>query len=942
MPVRKEKERIINGPMIKQLAASRAALLQKRLPSLASESLPEIITQTLSRPRGARYYRCALQVNTPFQDHFKGFDSNHRRHSPAHQRDYALALAKACKKIGIDAIGVCDHNSVEYVQTVRDVLGQEGIIVFPGFEMASTEGIHLLCLFDAEANIKDLDHLLSVLNLPPKKRWANGEGLAPSQSSLSFPEIIEQVQRKHNGICIAAHVDRENGLLYECAKTTRAQYYTESDILAAQISGRREDLMEFYRKIVNGELEHYRRQKPLALLNCLDVYNLKDLSKPECCTYIKMSSPSLEGLRQAFLDPDSRLRLLSEEAPPPHAELLALAWEGGFLDNGMIHFNENLNCLIGGRGAGKSTVIESLRYVLDLEPIGEEAKRLHEGMLKEVLRSGTHISLLVHSHRPSPYYYLIERTYPQPPIVRDQNGNDLHLHPKEILPGIEIFGQHEIAEIAKDPRQQYQLLQRFRNAEAAELEFKKEELRHRLKTNRVDLLRTQHEIEAIHEKLSRLPGLEEKLRRYKDAGIEAKLKEQSQLAVEEALVKTRRERVPAIKKALDQLRQALAQSVAPFGDGKMDELPNADLWEKMDSAFAAFDEKTQKGLAEIEKAVNQLGTTLLEIAGEWESRRQATFGAYGKMLRDLQKESVDGEAFMKLRRDYEMLSPLKKEARKLEKHHDDLHEERRQLLQEWEEIKNRLFALDEAAAAEISRQLEKDVRAKVAKETNLDPLFDLLTPHVGRHTLPTIRNYLLEKNLISLADFVPHIRDGKEELQEIYGLPAKTAAKLSELSEEIILEMEELDLPNTLYLELNIAEKSQLPAWKSMDDLSTGQKATAILLILLLESDTPLVIDQPEDDLDNRFITEIVIPTLRREKRRRQFLFATHNANLPVLGDAELIVALEASGEATGGAAKILGDHAGSIDLPGVKLQVELILEGGKQAFETRRAKYGF
>jgi hypothetical protein len=86
---------------------------------------------------------------------------------------------------------------------------------------------------------------------------------------------------------------------------------------------------------------------------------------------------------------------------------------------------------------------------------------------------------------------------------------------------------------------------------------------------------------------------------------------------------------------------------------------------------------------------------------------------------------------------------------------------------------------------------------------------------------------------------------------------------------------------------------------------------------------------------------------LRREKRRRQFLFATHNANLPVLGDAELIVALEAansdepSADATD-AVVIQDDHLGAIDTPSVKYLVEQILEGGKEAFETRRAKYGF
>jgi hypothetical protein len=115
------------------------------------------------------------------------------------------------------------------------------------------------------------------------------------------------------------------------------------------------------------------------------------------------------------------------------------------------------------------------------------------------------------------------------------------------------------------------------------------------------------------------------------------------------------------------------------------------------------------------------------------------------------------------------------------------------------------------------------------------------------------------------------------------------------------------------------------------------------LLLLLLESDAPLVVDQPEDDLDNRFITDGVVPIMRQEKRRRQFLFSTHNANIPVLGDAELILGLAASGEGgKTGHAKIAPQHMASIDSQPARELVEEILEGGKDAFEMRRSKYGF
>jgi ABC-type Na+ transport system ATPase subunit NatA len=127
-----------------------------------------------------------------------------------------------------------------------------------------------------------------------------------------------------------------------------------------------------------------------------------------------------------------------------------------------------------------------------------------------------------------------------------------------------------------------------------------------------------------------------------------------------------------------------------------------------------------------------------------------------------------------------------------------------------------------------------------------------------------------------------------------------------------------------------------------LEHLSTGQKATAVLLLLLLESDAPLVVDQPEDDLDNRFITEGVVPIMRDEKRRRQFVFSTHNANIPVLGDAELILGLGAKGEGKEGQAMILPEFMGSIDGQPVRELVEEILEGGKTAFEMRRLKYGF
>ena len=81
---------------------------------------------------------------------------------------------------------------------------------------------------------------------------------------------------------------------------------------------------------------------------------------------------------------------------------------------------------------------------------------------------------------------------------------------------------------------------------------------------------------------------------------------------------------------------------------------------------------------------------------------------------------------------------------------------------------------------------------------------------------------------------------------------------------------------------------------------------------------------------------------MREEKRRRQFLFATHNANIPVLGDAELILGLSAAGEGESGSAKTVPEYTGSIDARPVRELIQELLEGGEDAFERRRRKYGF
>ena len=230
-------------------------------------------------------------------------------------------------------------------------------------------------------------------------------------------ELLAQA-KEWGSICVAAHVAADGGLLRKLNGQPRANAWKSPDLLACALAGPISDAPDNIRPILKNKDAEHKRPRPVAVINASDVNSPEDLKKDGASCFIKMSSVSVEALRQAFLDPESRIQLNSDPQPEPHAEFQAVTWEGGFLDDTSVHFNGNLNVLVGGRGTGKSTVIESMRYVLGLEPLGEEARKAHEGVIRHVLRSGTKISLLVRSHKPSVRRYTIERSVPNPPIVK--------------------------------------------------------------------------------------------------------------------------------------------------------------------------------------------------------------------------------------------------------------------------------------------------------------------------------------------------------------------------------------------------------------------------------------------------------------------------------------------------------------------------------------------
>jgi hypothetical protein len=889
-------------------------------------------------PGGARFFKCALQVNPHhYAETYQG------QAAPGDEAGYERRVVEKAAELGIDVLAITDHNCVDSTERFAEAARSEGIAVFPGFEVESREGVHVLGIFAAGTSRDFLNARLGALGVTP------GRSSRPANKSLS--EILAEI-RQQGGLTIAAHATSDKGLLDALQNQARVTAWKDENLLAVQIPGAIEHVPTSLLQILKNQNADYRRDPSrgkdlaLAVVNARDVNKPEDLADSSATTWIKMTEPSIEGLRQAFLDPESRIRLGSEKRLDDRTEILAVTWDSqAFFTDCTLRFNEGLNVLVGGRGAGKSAVIESLRYALDIEPLADDARKAHAGIVRDVIRAGTKISVLVRTHRPTMEKFIIERTVPNPPNVLTADGEISTLTPAQLIPA-RILGQHEISELTDKKEKLVALLEPFMPRDE-HTRARRQEIIRALERSREQILQVRKDRALADEKLAELPGLEEMLKRYEGAGLAEKLKDRSLLLKEERVLDSAEERLGPFDRIASEMVREIPLDTSFLSDRALADLPGKGTLAKLGGVFERLGAETGESLTRLRAAIAAAREGIAQVRAEWQGRKVQVEADYEKLLRALQKDRVDGNEFIEVRRRIEALRPLRESQERLAARESAQAQERQNLLREWEELKRDAFDQIAKAAKLVSKRLKGRVRVTANAGADSVPLQDLLRENIDGKLEPTLSKLRGQKGL-SPASLAKACREGKSSLQE-FGVTPGVAEKIGQLGEALAMKIEELDLPTTVDIDFNVGTTDN-PQWKAVEELSKGQKASAVLLILLLNPEDgtgtgvvgPLIVDQPEDDLDNRFVTEGIVPLLRQEKARRQFVFATHNANIPVIGDAEQIIGLEFTDKDGQGQIVVRPDRMGSLDSKPVRTLVEETLEGGKAAFQLRREKYDF
>lgn len=612
---------------------------------------------------------------------------------------------------------------------------------------------------------------------------------------------------------------------------------------------------------------------------------------------------------------------------------------GGFLDGARFSFTEGLNCLIGPRGSGKSTAVELIRFAFDQGPTsadGSAAQRRFQSLIEANL-SGGQVQLDIETA--DGMRYRVTRKVDEDPIIQDSNGEPLDLQFKTgALFHPDVFSQNDVEMIADHPSIQLELIDGFKRDELREANARIRKGIQILAENADQIRKLEDSIETITVELRELPNLKETLKGMANVpGAKAEEINQAHAA------RTQREKESAATEAGEVLLQKFvadlklrleilqrdAEAVYPVAKP---ETPNASL---VTAHRQRFEGTCARATALISDAAKQLTAevqALEAIRADLLKAHQKQEIAFQEFIKKVNASNEQTRERLRLEKKKVALEARKREQEGFRKRLEKLWSDRQQYLDRLSELSDERYQLRQAVADDINAQLAPNIRVSVRQNDDRTALQELLTDLLASaRTQPRLAAQRIAETL-SPQKLLEFIEAGDSRaFSEWAGLGETMGQKVFAAlqSREARLRIEAVILD-----ELTTIELLDGGEYKDSRDLSTGQKCTAILPILMLDSARPLIIDQPEDNLDNSFVYDGIVQSVQKVKNRRQLLFITHNPNIPVLGEAERIFVLRSSGK------NAAIEKAGTVD--DCRDQIVRLLEGGEKAFMLRKERYKY
>jgi len=950
------------------------------------------------RKRTARFRRVALHLHTiDSRDWGKAIGADkdlNSRDRFTGEEGYTNFVDKL--KEHLDLCAITDHMKCGYATNLsKQIEENDKFVILPGMEVnfcpESALGslrIHLLVILPEGSSVENFARLFEGQTSIPEDAQRTGN------EEISNITLFDFIERVHNneGICIAAHVDSDTGVRCRFRQTARETLRLFSDATPEQEEQEKDVASQLKEYLFDSKLDgieihqsssspHYnwistedKVKKWIPTVLTFDAHCIEQLGRTERITHLKMTKLGLNGLKDALRFPDTRIRFpenLPELPSPTLRGIRIIGDSNSFFENLTVAFAENLNCIIGVRGSGKSTLVETLRYVFGYNRSLGEIGQL-EGPIRALQENNLEGCLIQLVYRTSTgeerilsATYDKKSNYATKVYTLDGDHCEVaNVEESEEYP-LRLFGWSEIEALGRSHQRQRELLDRLIPELNTVLENKKD-IRSKLKVNRKVVEQAISEVHAAYE------ANDNEIRRYSEFK-----KDFNKLNTED--VKTLFSELDYEKVKMALLLQVYENSMSLFSDLSSPErkLLKAEINTILENTTPELrnwwvtDESVTLSIVDIENNIKQQLQGAAEKAHEFSELVKAHCQSI--------KEKTD-ELNVDLQKQFEGNTSLQKVA--------DL----------------RANADGRLKKVEI---LRKDYQGKWDNLTNILKERSTLTRELSstQNEIAGIRARHNERLETTLNDFLPDwmkvsisLKPGRDSanfskwLYEVFGARSNQAKKIRQFIEDNIspVDYSEMILNQNFDRLIEICEASagdneisrpdldfnvehtkvtendeaadvdvlinngnnltkllelQETEWDDeeaillngvpVNEKSPGQRSSAMLPLIALAENTPLIIDQPEDNLDKRLVGTVLSGVLAELKERRQIIVCTHDPNILVGGDAEQIIVLEAESDKKG---KVL--QHGSIDNKDIIQIVVDLLEGGNEAFARREKRY--
>lgn len=899
---------------------------------------------------GAKWWKFDFHVHTPVSFDYGKEESQLKKINP---REWLLGVMQK----NIDCIAITDHNSGEWIDILKyeltkmeeeDCEGYRKLYLFPGIEITVHGGMHLLGIFDINKGSSDIAELIGAIE------YNGTRGESSGCTTKSFEHVVQEII-KRGGIAIPAHVDIEGGIFIKEEGNTLKSCIQNKGILALEVHNKAYNKPQIYKdlKINHSEVIGSDSHKP------------QDIGR--YFTWVKMEEPCLDALWLALHDGrDGVLRYDDLDTEPNDITNRFFIKKISIKNGAKIGLGNEFNAefspwmstIIGGRGSGKSSILNFIRLVLDRrnelteslkEEFSEFAKVLEGRNKSGMLRTNTDIRIeLFKDGRDTAVIWNNNEVYEEYFDEIKQEwvsiGNAVDLQQR--FP-IRIFSQKELYEITKDPKVILKLIdeQIYKNDIDSDLEKLKDEWREsryleskykKEITNKESLQARLYDIKAKM-KIFEESDYAQIIQEYKDAkSIEFSL---------DSLSSTFEENINTLKGLLSNIKEL----TIPEGiNEQLDEESKSILLDRI----ANFNKRFKGLLKEVDDINSDKDSLQYEIDKlPWNKKKVDINIRYKELV-----DRVGNGASI----DVNLYSKLVEEKSYLESNLDKINQVEELYLNQVEKSKsiiNEILNIHINIRKERLRLINEWNCRELGIKINLEIMGDMVNAErefreIIRKTDTTLRKDICEidEDGNRKSGFIYDICNVHNEVNDVVEIFKKATKKIHSLC----------DVNNDIYInysknfhkhmsklyDSSSGDVSDLMVWIPEDRVklsivdggrkieveqgSAGQRTAAVLALILSLDDKPLIIDQPEDDLDTKRISDLVVNGIRRLKLKQQVIVVTHNPNIPVNGASEQVVHL---GFVNGQINKRI---SGALQKKYVRESICDVMEGGKIALNNR------